>query len=127
MFEILAGVIIGGLIASVAPITTLMKDQKRWRHQIRFDHYKSERQRTEKLFDETLKIISNGVKTGNYLNNISNDIILRMPRAISEIYWEFVKLNARDELAQKNFYLDMAIAMRKELTKYDQKIMELIK
>ena len=45
MGEVLIGVIIGGLIASIAPITTLIIDHKRWKKEAQLEYLKSERKR----------------------------------------------------------------------------------
>ena len=122
MSEILIGVVIGGLIASIAPIFTLFIDQRRWRKESKLSYLLSERKNLESLYSKNLKRFSKSIAENSFSSDMISDFLITMPQDVSNTFKDFMTDPNKTEKKCKQFYLDLASAMRKSLNEIDNKI-----
>ena len=126
MGEVLIGVIIGGLIASIAPITTLIIDHKRWKKEAQLEYLKSERKRLSDNFEKTLGQFAKAVAENSYPSDMTSEITIMMPKEVSDKFSEFIGDKNKTEYKSKCAYLDLSVAMKKTLKEIDEKIAKLV-
>jgi hypothetical protein len=126
MSEILIGVIIGGLIASIAPIFTLFIDQRRWRKESKLSYLLSERKNLESLYSNNLKRFSKSLAENSFSSDMISEFLITMPQDVSNTFKDFMTDPNKTEKKCKQFYLDLASAMRKSLNEIDNKIKVII-
>ena len=122
MSEILIGVVIGGLIASIAPIFTLFIDQRRWRKESKLSYLLSERKNLESLYSKNLKRFSKSIAENSFSSDMISEFLITMPQDVSNTFKDFMTDPNKTEKKCKQFYLDLASAMRKSLNEIDNKI-----
>ena len=83
MSEILIGVIIGGLIASIFPVVTLIVDHRHWVRESKLEHLRSERKRLENKYSKNLKMFSKAIGENSYSSDMIMEFILTMPKEVS--------------------------------------------
>ena len=126
MSETLLAVLIGGFIGSVAPLATLFYNHIHWKREAKLVHLKSERTRLEQLFEKNLIRFGDAIKQDSYPSDMSADIIVLMPKEISELYDNFMLGNDKSPERGKKAYLEIAVAMKVELDRVDKKINDFI-
>jgi len=126
MFDILIGVIIGGLIASITPLAMLILDHRRWQRESEVEHLKFERKRLERLFRENLQRLSRSIAKNSYQSDMMMDFLLTMPNEISIIFKQFLADPNKTETRCKKAYMSIALAMKKTLAEIDSKIDNII-
>ena len=126
MYDTLLGVIIGALIASVAPIVMIILDNRRWKQQSELEQLRFERRRLEKIFRENLKRFSKAIHENSYPSDMIMDFILTMPKEVSAKFKEFLAdPNKTDENCRKA-YVNVVSAMKLNLSAIDRKIESII-
>ena len=126
MPEILLGVIIGGLIASVTPIVLIILDHRRWQRQASLEQLRLERKRLEKMFSENLKRFSKAISDNSYPSDMIMDFILIMPSEISTKFKEFLANSQKTDAFCKKTYSNIVSLMRKNLSDIDHEIERII-
>ena len=126
MPDILLGVIIGGLIASITPIVMIILDHKRWQRQSRLEQLRFERKRLEKIFRENLKRFSKAIAENNYPSDMIMDFILTMPKEVSSKFKEFLADPDKTDAKLKKTYINVVLAMKKTLSDIDSEIENII-
>ncbi|MGI9571604.1 MAG: hypothetical protein ACR2PH_18115 [Desulfobulbia bacterium] len=126
MPDILLGVIIGGLIASITPIVMIILDHRRWQRQSRLEQLRFERKRLEKLFRENLKRFSKAIAENSYPSDMIMDFILTMPKEVSSKFKEFLADPDKTDAKFKKAYINVVSAMKKTLSDIDSKIEDII-
>ncbi|MDP1646280.1 MAG: hypothetical protein Q8L71_12420 [Thiobacillus sp.] len=126
MSDTLIGVIIGGLIGSIGPLSTLILGHHRWKREAKLEYLKSERIRLEGLFERTLKQFAEGIEENSYSSNMASDIMVLMPSEVSEKYLDFMADKDKTDLKCKHAYLDLALAMKKILSSLDTEIRNVV-
>ena len=126
MPEILLGVIIGGLIASITPIVLIILDHRRWQRQASLEQLRLERKRLEKMFRENLKRFSKAISENSYPSDMIMDFILIMPGEISTKFKEFLANPQKTDATFKKTYLNVVSLMRKSLSDIDHEIERII-
>lgn len=127
MNEALIGVVVGGLIAWVAPLLTLRYTERRWLFEAKMNYLKSERDRFEKLYEQNLERFLKGLSENNYSSEMSAEVLALMPLEIRDIYVNWMSVKEKDEQKRKSAYLEMALAMKNDLAKRDAEIRALFK
>jgi len=126
MSETLLGVIIGGLIGSITPLTTLLFDHHRWKRQAKLEYLKSEHARLEGLFEKNLKQFAEGMAKNIYSLDMSSDIMVLMPKEVSERFLNFMGDKDKTQLKCKHAYMDLAVAMKEALAAKNAEIRKLL-
>ena len=126
MPDALIGVVIGGLIAWIAPLMTLRYSERRWRFELKLNHLKAERDRFEKLYEENLDLFAKGVAENSYSSIMSANMLVLMPKEINDVYEKWMGEKDKSELKKKHVYLDMAAAMKQDIARRDAEIRELL-
>jgi ferredoxin-NADP reductase len=124
--SILLGVIIGGLIASVAPITTIIADHLRWKRETKLIHLKSERDKLEQRFRETLEQLSKAMARNSYPAQMTSDIMIMLPKEVSDRYLTFLEEKDKSTPNSKQAYLEVAATMKECLATIDEQIEALV-
>jgi hypothetical protein len=70
-------VIIGGLIASVAPVCAIFLDTRRWKLEKQLERLKEERSRLEQLLSETLPRLAEAMAKG-FCSHVQVPCVLSM-------------------------------------------------
>lgn len=122
MSDVLIGVLVGGLIASIAPLVTAAYQHRRWRRESTLKHLRSERRSMERLFAENLRKLSDGIANNSYDTQMIADIAVFMPRVIGDLFEEWMHLQPKDPQAAKNTYLSICVEMKKVLANLDAQI-----
>ena len=126
MSDILLGVIIGGLIASITPIVMIILEHRRWQRQAKIEQLRFERQQFEKRFRENLKRFSKAIAENSYPSDMIMDFILTMPKEVSAKFKEFLADPNKTDAKSKKVYINVVLAMKKILTDIDNKIENII-
>ena len=126
MSETLLGVIIGGLIASVTPITMLILDYRRWQRQAMLEQLRLERNRLEKMFRVNLKKLSQAIAENSFPSDMIMDFILTMPKEVSTKFKEFLADPDKTDAKYKKAYIGLVSSMKKVLSDIDSRIEDII-
>jgi hypothetical protein len=126
MSETLLGVIIGGLIASVTPITMLILDYRRWQRQAKLEQLRLERSRLEKMFRVNLKKLSQAIAENSFPSDMIMDFILTMPKEVSIKFKEFLADPDKTDAKYKKAYISLVSSMKKALSDIDRRIEDII-
>jgi gas vesicle protein len=124
--EALIGVVVGGLIAWIAPLLTLRYSERKWRFEAKLNYLKAERDRFEKLYESALEKFVNGMAEGRYSINTIADFLVLMPKEIGDMFEEWMKKKEKDESEMRVAHLEMAAAMKRDLAKRDAEIKRLL-
>lgn len=126
MSDTLVGVVIGGIIASVAPLITLLHSERRWRFELKLNHLKAERERFEKLYEENLELFENGIAENSYSSIMSANMFVLMPNEVREIFNNWVEDKEKSSIRKKHVYLEIAAAMKRDIARRDAEIRYLL-
>ena len=126
MPDILLGVLIGGLIASITPIVMIFLDHRRWRRQSTLEQLRFERQRLERIFRGNLKRLSRAITENSYPSDMIMDFILTMPKEVSSRFKDFLADPNKTDATGKKVYVDLVLSMKKTLSDIDSKIENII-
>ena len=126
MSDILIGVIIGGIIASITPLVMLILDHRRWQRESELEHLRSERKRLERIFRENLKRFSKAIVKNSYASDMIMDFLLTMPKEISIKFKEFLADPNKTDSRCKKAYMSIGLSMKKTLSEIDSKIENII-
>ena len=126
MSDILLGVLIGGLIASITPIVMIFLDHRRWQRQSTLEQLRFERQRLERIFRGNLKRFSKAIAENSYPSDMIMDFILTMPKEVSSKFKEFLADPNKTDATGKKVYVDLVLSMKKSLSDIDSKIEDII-
>jgi len=126
MSEILIGVIIGGMIASITPLVMLILDHRRWQRESKLEHLRSERKRLERMFRENLQRLSKAISKNSYPSDMMMDFLLTMPKEISILFKEFLADPDKTDSRCKKAYMSIVLSMKKTLSEIDSKIENII-
>jgi hypothetical protein len=126
MPDILLGVIIGGLIASITPIVMIILDHRRWQRQATLEQRRLERKRLEIVFRENIKRFSKAISENSYPSDMIMDVILTMPRGVSTKFKEFLANPKKTETKKKKALVNVVSSMKKSLSDIDHEIESII-
>src|SRR5688572_29764724 len=101
MSDTLWGVVIGGVIGSLAPFIGAYFAHQRWKKEKLLEHLKSERERMSQLFEKCLKDFMEGMsRSSGYPINMIAEFML-MPKDIYEQFDGFMTSKDKSELERK--------------------------
>lgn len=122
MSEALIGVLVGGLIASIAPIASLLLEHRRWSREKRLEHLRKERDRLEMLFREALADLSRAMEQNSYPIQMLADMNVLMPRSVMQRFNEWMEKSDKTDQDRKEAFLEISIEMKSALAELDRKI-----
>ncbi len=126
MSDALLGVIVGGFIASIVPVVTLLIDHSRWKRVAKLEYLKGERVRLEKLYTDTLEKLSEAMAKNSYPSQMTSDIYVLMPKNVSERFDEWMQDKDKTKLKTKHAYLEISVEMKRSLSEIDKQIKNLV-
>lgn len=126
MSDTLIGVVIGGIIASIAPVFTLVIDHRRWRRESKLTYLVSERKNLEELYRKNLKRFSKAISENSFSSAMISDFLLAMPKEVSSIFKTFMADPDKTDKKCRQSYVSLAGAMKKSLAEIDNKINAII-
>ena len=124
--EALIGVVIGGIIASIAPLAHLFADHRRWERETKLSHLREERNRLEQIYSETLTKLSDAMKKSSYPSDMISDILILMPKDVSELFETWMTEEDHDSTKAKHTYMNICVAMKRSLADLDKRIKDAI-
>jgi len=127
MIDTLIGVVVGGLIASLAPLITLIMDQKRWRRQSELEQLRIERERLERSFRYNLTDLYRAMRENNFPSEMISEFTLTMPKEVSTRFREFMSDPDKTDVKCRKAYMDIVASMKKYLAGVDAKIDQLFR
>jgi len=122
MEETLQGVIVGGLIASLATFGTLFFQYKQWKKTKKIEQLRIKRARMEEVFSKIWRMTEDNLKTGRFDTHVYTDVLFLCPKNVKMVYDDFVK---KDDLSEDDkLYHQMCISMemKKALSEIDDEI-----
>ena len=122
MIEPLIGVVVGALIASIAPLAILIKDQARWKQQARYAHLTSERDRMQVMFRKNMRRLSRAISENSYPSELITEFLMTMPPGVAAKFKEFMNHPEKTDKICKQAFINILLAMRDTLKEIDQKI-----
>lgn len=125
MSETLQGVLVGGVIASLAPVITLLVETRRWRIEMRVAQLRLTRERLEKLFSEITKALLDGVETGVYPIEMYANMDLHLPQGVRDALDKFLTETDKSKKTMRGHYMFIELEMKKALARIDKEIDDL--
>jgi gas vesicle protein len=107
MSEALIGVLIGGAIASIAPLATLIAQHRRWKWEAKLEYLRTERRRLEDLYSDTLNRLKKGMAENSYPSEMISDILMLMPKPIAVRFDSWMDEKNKDATKAKNVYMSI--------------------
>lgn len=126
MSDTLIGVIVGGFIASIAPITSLIINHLRWRREARIEYLRGERQRRESIYKDAFHKLSKGVADGNYPMDTISDIMILMPQDVNDLFEKLMDEIAKKTGKEKFVLMEIALAIKKHFSEIENQIEDLV-
>lgn len=126
MSEMLLGVVIGGLIASIAPIVSLLTESRRWKMEKKLAHLHAERDRLNNLILEMLPKLAHAMAQNSYPSQMTSDIFILMPKTVGDLFEKWMEEEEKDEMKGKHAFLDICVESKKALSDIDKRIADLL-
>lgn len=126
MSETLLGVIIGGVIASITPIATLIYDFYKWKKEIKINNLRRKRDELDKLFKEVHDKLNEGMTKNSFSSEMISNFEFIFPTKVFEAFDSMMKEKDRsDDNMRKHFYFIMR-AMKECLAEIDENINKIL-
>lgn len=122
MSEALIGVVIGGLIASVAPVCAIILDTRRWKLEKQLERLKEERSRLEQLLQTALPNLGEAMSVGSYPSTLTSDVFVLMPKEVGQRLEAWLEEEDKSDLKGKHAYFEICVEMKKAVANVDKKI-----
>ena len=126
MSETLIGVLIGGLIASFAPLVTLWAESRRWKLEKKLERLREKRSQLERLSAGILPQLSQAMADNSYPSQMTSEILVFMPGPVSDRFHKWMAENDKDAAKGKLAFMDICVAMKKAMSDVDAEIVQLI-
>ncbi len=127
MSDTILGVIVGAVIASIAPLSMLYINHLHWKQEAKLNRFKDERARLESLLEKTLTSLSKAIAENSYPAEMIADIITFMPGEVTTKFNEFILDPDKTELKRKVAYLELVKQMKSRVAAIDKQICDLLK
>ena len=126
MSDAILGVIVGGVIASIAPLSMLYFNHLHWKREAKLNHLKAERARLESLSKKTLARLTKAMAENSYPSDMTADIITFMPEEVITRFNTFMCEPDITEKKCKVAYLELAREMKSMVANIDKQISDLL-
>lgn len=126
MNSALIGVIIGGLIASIGPIVSLVVSHRRWKLEKRVEYLREKRTDMEERTKRILSVLTSSLMDGYVSSNdITSEISVYYSETVRHSFREMLK-SKDDRVGWHKCYLNLTIEMKKEISSIDLQIKKLL-
>jgi len=122
MSDTLWGVIIGGVIGSIASFIGAYFSHQRWRKEKLLEYLKSERERKERVCTESLDRFWEGIKTETVHVSFAAAIFVSLPAYVGKVLDDYIDAGDKSDEAKRKVYIEMAVALQRVLTDIDGEI-----
>ncbi len=122
MDETLQGVIVGGLIASLATFGTLFFQYKQWKKTKKIEQMRIKRARMEEVFSKIWRMTEENMKSGDFDTDVYTDVLLLCPENVKMVYNDFVKKDDLTEDDKLYHQTCISVEMKKALSEIDDEI-----
>lgn len=126
MSETLLGVIIGGLIGSIASLINLCFEWKKWRENKQIELYKARREKIENMLKIVIKNIDTAINTGDWTVDLYADMYAYLPNSINREILNLIREEDRTTENLRKHYIGVRLAMNEYLKEIDGKIDRLV-
>lgn len=127
MSEALVGVIIGGLIVSIASVATLIYEDKKWRKEKRIENLRIKKEELERKYGECREKLYEGLQKGSYDTDMVFNFEIIFPQNVSEAFRNMMHDKDKSFEAKKKHSFLIITEMKKSLVKIDKEIEEELK
>lgn len=127
MGDQLLGVVVGALIASLMPAITLWFEFRRWKLEKRLEHYRVERDRLERLFEELRVKLVAGMSKNSYPIDMIATLMHRCPDNVCKAFTQMMEHKDKTEKDYREHHLNIASEMNISLGQIEAKIEHEIK
>jgi hypothetical protein len=126
MIDMLVGFVVGGLIASLAPMVTLIMDQKRWKRTSELEQLRIERERLERSFRYNLTDLFRAMRENSFSSEMISEFTLTMPKEVGVRFREFMTDPEKTDAKCRKAFMDIVGLMKKSLAEVDDRIDRLL-
>lgn len=126
MWETLTAVVVGGIIASLAPLVGMAADGARWKKERRLELLREQRQLLEARADEVLSHIPKAMADNSYPSSMTSSILAFFPKAASDRFTDWMASQDKDKAAGQSAYFDICLAVKNELASLDAQIAAIV-
>ncbi len=123
----LIGVIIGGLIVTVAQFITHFLNYRKWKKEIKIQHLRLRRDKLEQVFNKAKKEILDGMTKNSYDIDMISDLQFYFPKEVFQSFEKIITGKEEREFNKKMLFFLIIKEMKKSLAKIDEEIEEEIK
>jgi len=114
MSETLWGVLIGGVIGWIVPIAYYITEFRKWKRERRYTVLKEKRDRREKLYDELIKKIAEGMQKNSYDIAMIASILKLCPESATKVFDTMMR-EKKDEIKKKFLFLDLCSILKADI------------
>ena len=122
MSETLWGVLIGGVIGWIIPIAHYIGEFRKWKKERRYAVLKEKRDRREKLYDELMEKISEGISRDSYDIPTIAAILKLCPESVTTAFDTLILEKNKDLSQKKSHYLNICLALRADLAEIEKQM-----
>lgn len=125
MTEALWGVVIGGLIASVTPVFTVLVELRKWQLTQRLSYLRARKEQLEKMCDEIYAAILAGEGANSMPIEIWAKLDLHLPKSVRDEMEQLFQEKERTADNIRGHLFSIQLAMKAVSAKYDREIARL--
>lgn len=126
MSEALIGVLVGGIIASIAPIAQLIYNHFHWKRETKLAYLKEERLRLERKNNEVLEMVNNALLNEMVSNKLACELLVHLPKSVVNLYQGYISRNDKSDKAKNELFFDITIELGKTVADVDEQIKKLL-
>lgn len=118
----LVGVVIGGIIGIIGQFTILCFDIKKWKRGEKIKYLKTKKEKLEKKYEDCMKKLYEGIKTGVYNSEMVFDFEITFPKNVSNAFNNMMKDKDKSYEAKKRHSFSIIAEMKMSLSEIDKQI-----
>jgi hypothetical protein len=122
MSETLWGVLIGGVIGWIVPIAHSITEFRKWKRERRYAVLKEKRDRREKLYDDLIEKIAQGMQEKSYDITMIASILKLCPGSVTKAFDAMMLEKNGDESKKKSRYLDLCVALKADIAEIEHEM-----
>ena len=127
MSEVLLGVILGGLIGSIAPVAQIVQSQLQWKRDARLSLLKERRGAMEAKIAGIVAGLSEALQGDTISSDLTSDIEVLLAGDASKIFDMFLSHGDLSPEARRAFHFEMTMALKRALAALDGEIDEMLR